>query len=197
MQALSENRDYSEPGNFYSEYGIEKEEFYANFDNLKDLEQAIWVYFFEQTYTIIGDDISYPGFTVREKLLSFYYTHIEVLKQHRDYITSRKSTWLNVQPLCMKAYKNSFVGYVKSLVKEGIQTGEIADRKFLTDFYAEGFWLQLLFVIRFWSNDKSTDFDKTDAAIEKAVTLSFELIISGPVEAFYDFAKFIIQNRSF
>jgi len=55
--------------------------------------------------------------------------------------------------------------------------------------------LQLLFVIGFWIKDDSIAFEKTDAAIEKAVNLSFDLMGKGPLDAMLDFGKFLYQNK--
>jgi hypothetical protein len=43
--------------------------------------------------------------------------------------------------------------------------------------------------------DDSKDFEKTDAAIEKSVQLSFELIGKGVLDVAIDFGKFLFQNR--
>jgi len=55
--------------------------------------------------------------------------------------------------------------------------------------------LQFLFVLNFWLNDDSAQFEKTDAAIEKAVHLSFDLMGKGPLDTMVDFAKFLYQNK--
>ena len=50
------------------------------------LENAIWLSFFEKTISIIENDAAYPEYSVREKVLAFYYTLIEVLKENRSYV---------------------------------------------------------------------------------------------------------------
>ncbi len=195
---LLHNQRFGEPATisiFCAESKIKEEDFFAFFDNLKELENAAWLLFLEDTLMVLKNDEAYDGFPVSEKLLAFYFTHMEVLNQYREYILKRRQSWMEAQPLCMKDYRHEFCGFVDDLVHEGIASGEIAERRFISEWYKEGFWLQLLFVIRFWCNDQSDQFEKTDAAIEKAVNLSFELISRGPLEAMIDFAKFVIQNR--
>jgi hypothetical protein len=195
---LAYNERFGEPETvsvFCNESKIAEEDFFGYFDNLKGMENAAWLLFLEDTLEVLKKDSAYSGFPVREKLLAFYFTHMEVLNQYRGYILKRRQSWMEAQPLCMKDYRHDFCGFVDDLIQEGILSGEIAERKFITEWYKEGFWLQLLFVIRFWCHDESDQFEKTDAAIEKAVNLSFELISRGPLEAMIDFAKFVIQNR--
>ena len=195
---ISFHEDHGEPDsvqNFCESQNIEQDQFFTYFETLNDLERAAWTMFFEETIGVLHRDEGYDAFPVREKLLAYYYTHIEVLNQYRKYILQKRQSWLDSQPLGMKDYRHQFCAYVDDLVQEGLLSGEVADRKFITDWYKEGFWIQLLFVIRFWSHDDSDQFELTDAAIEKAVNLSFELIAWGPLEAMVDFAKFVIQNR--
>jgi hypothetical protein len=67
-------------------------------------------------------------------------------------------------------------------------------RPYISDKYDEALWIQFLFVVYFWIKDDSPGFEKTDAAIEKAVKLSSELMGEGPVDSFIDLAKFLYQN---
>jgi len=61
--------------------------------------------------------------------------------------------------------------------------------------YGEGLWIQALFVLQFWTKDESIGFEKTDAAIEKAVNVSFDLMGKSPIDSVLDFAKFLYQNK--
>ena len=58
-----------------------------------------------------------------------------------------------------------------------------------------GFWLQALFVLKYWLDDNSNQFEMTDAAIEKAVNLSFQLIKSNTLDSLLDFGKFIFTRK--
>jgi hypothetical protein len=80
-------------------------------------------------------------------------------------------------------------------VKEGYQTSEIKERKYISDQYVHGFWLQALFVLKYWLDDTSSQFEMTDAAIEKAVNLSFQLIKSNTLDSLLDFGKFIFTRK--
>jgi len=80
-------------------------------------------------------------------------------------------------------------------VKIGYETREIKERKFISDKYAHGFWIQALFVLKYWIDDKSTNFEMTDAAIEKAVDVSFKLISDNTIDSLIDFGKFILAKK--
>ncbi len=75
-----------------------------------------------------------------------------------------------------------------------IDKKEINYRKYISDKYKQGIWLQTLFVLNYWVNDNSENFEMTDAAIEKAVNLSFKLFGDTVLDNVIDFGKFMMQK---
>jgi ubiquinone biosynthesis protein COQ9 len=49
--------------------------------------------------------------------------------------------------------------------------------------------------LKFWIDDTSNAFEKTDAAIEKSVNLAMDLMGKSPLDAALDFGKFLFQNK--
>lgn len=99
-----------------------------------------------------------------------------------------------VTPLFLKSFKSEFLSWANNLVIEGKDTDEIANRPFISDRYGEALWIQTLFILNFWRNDESAGFVQTDAAIEKAVNVAFDLMGRGAVDSIMDLAKFIFQS---
>ena len=56
-------------------------------------------------------------------------------------------------------------------------------------------WLQLLITMKFWLNDSSANFEKTDIFIEKSVNTSFDLIDSTPLKSIIDLGKFLYKEK--
>ena len=61
--------------------------------------------------------------------------------------------------------------------------------------FSEGAWVQLLFLLKFWMEDKSAGFEKTDMAIEKSVHTVFELFDNTPLDSIIDFGKFLWKEN--
>jgi ubiquinone biosynthesis protein COQ9 len=57
-------------------------------------------------------------------------------------------------------------------------------------------WIQLLLTLKFWLEDESPSFEKTDIFIEKSVKLSFELMNTAPLESLIDFGKFLFKEKT-
>ena len=174
--------------------------FYDYYNSFSAIEKDVWKSYFEETISRIRSESVYNEYTVREKLLAFYYTWIEVLKDNRSYVTysvnrmERKGFgWKNADFL--HAFRSDFLDFVNDLIAEGKETEEIVDRPLIGSRYDDGLWQQLIFVLKFWVNDDSLGFERTDAAIEKAVNLSFDLMSRSALDTAFDFARFLYQKR--
>lgn len=182
---------------FAKELKLKETDFYLHFSSFGAVENSIWIGMFEETLKRLNDDEVYHGYSARERLLAFYYTWVEALRGNRSFITYclQKSKKVEIVPSFMKAVKAAFIEYVDGLLADAIQNEEVLDRPVLSKRYADGIWIQFLFVLNFWVKDNSKGFEATDVAIEKAVNLSFDMMGRGPLDAMVDFAKFLYQNR--
>ena len=183
---------------FTKKLKMKEVDFYDHYNSFELLESDIWLGFLKETITKIESDPVYPTYTVREKLLAFYYTWIEILKNNRSYTSQ---TWRLIDkrklktPVFMTDLKVGFKEYARDLVMEGKESQEVTPRRFLDDRYPDAFWLQFLMILDFWVKDKSRGFENTDAMIEKSVNTSFDLMGSTALDSVLDFAKFMYQNR--
>ena len=59
----------------------------------------------------------------------------------------------------------------------------------------ENFGDQFLFLLKFWMEDGSPGFEKTDIAIEKSVTTIFQIFENTPLEKIIDFGKFLYKEK--
>jgi hypothetical protein len=59
----------------------------------------------------------------------------------------------------------------------------------------ESAWIQFLITLKFWLDDDSAAFEKTDIFIEKSVKASFELMNIAPLESLIDFGKFLFKEK--
>ncbi|AMQ57427.1 TetR family transcriptional regulator C-terminal domain-containing protein [Algoriphagus sanaruensis] len=191
----------SEPASlfkFAKELKMKEEEFYTYFTSFDSIKSSIWVSIYDQTLESIESQEVFKEYSAREKFLGFLFTWIEELKKNRSYLLSLygdKTKSLKQLPSDTKEFKEKFKDFAGEIILEGKETQEIASRPFITEKYDEALWLQLAFVFRFWLDDRSPRFEKTDAAIEKSVNLAFDLMGKSALDTFVDFAKFLYQNK--
>lgn len=182
---------------FCQQLTITENAFYDSYSSFDALEKDIWRSFLEATLEKLKEDETYRNYSAREKLLTFYFLWVQQLRENRSYILQQKDQYLvpGLHVDKLEYFRLAFYDYIRNLIKEGYQSGEIKERKFISDQYVHGFWLQALFVLRYWMKDSSERFEMTDAAIEKAVNLSFQLVSSGTLDSILDFGKFMFAGK--
>ena len=106
--------------NFYQEY--------ASFDAI---EADVWLTFFTEAKTTVEADGTYQSYSVREKLLAFYYTWIELLKAQRSFAVysfgrikstgpgQRSRGKVTSSSPVLNPFKEAFFDYARDLLAEG------------------------------------------------------------------------------
>ncbi len=171
--------------------------FYEFYSSLESVEQDIWLSVFEETVSQLKADETYHQYNAQEKLLSFYFLWVSKLRDDRSYFLLQKDIFHIplVYRKKLHTFKTAFYEFAAALIKEGYVSSEIKERKYISDQYVHGFWVQAMFVLKYWLDDTSVNFELTDAAIEKAVHLSFQLIGSNTLDSILDFGKFLFMKR--
>ena len=197
---------------FAKKLKIAEADFYTDYASFDAIEADIWLQFFNEAKATVEADITYQNYSVREKLLAFYYTWIELLKAQRSFvvysfgrirqpmpsanpIAKARARQMQADSKVLYPFKDAFFDYARDLLAEGRESKEVEPRPFVTDRYPNALWAQTLFVLDFWTRDISKNFEKTDTAIEKAVNTAFDLIGRSPLDTLFDFAKFMYQNK--
>ncbi len=182
---------------FMKDLKMDEVTFYNHYNSFSALRQHIWLGFLEETIANLHSEEAFLQYTAREKLLALYFTLIEVLKENRSYvlIDMKLAKKPGSTPDFMKAFKHRFLKFADEILLQAKETEEVIDRPVIGDRYKDGLWLQTMFVLQFWVKDDSIGFEKTDAAIEKAVNVAFDLMGKSPLDSMVDFAKFLFQNR--
>ncbi len=171
-----------------------EENFYENYTSITAVLQDTWKDWFEKTKNQVQADEQYQSFSVREKLLAFYYTWFENLKGKRSFLEILISSQMRCSQEQYKTFKESFKAFAQELLNEAIETNEIQNRNFLNQSYPALLWRQAMYLLNFWLKDSSPAFERTDAAVEKAVNLFFDLTGKTFLDSLIDFAKFNFQK---
>ena len=95
----------------------------------------------------------------------------------------------------LKSLKNEFLIFINSLEIDKIDLKQEKFQKLQDKGFEEGFWIQLLLALKFWMNDTSPSFEKTDIFIEKSLHASFEIMNTTPIKSFIDLGKFILKEK--
>lgn len=190
----------NQPLNVYSfckHNNINETDFYSFFGSLDAIKNIIWVKFFENAVHTTEKNEAYTSYSNKNKLLAIYFTLFEILTLNRSYVVyalqEEKSALKNLKQL--KQFRNHFKDFIVDIIET--QTSEAATKglKITKPIFSEGAWIQFLFILKFWLDDNSKGFEKTDIVIEKSVNTVVDLLDTKPLENLFDLGKFLWKER--
>lgn len=182
---------------FCKKHAIEESDFYAFFGSLDVVKQTIWIKFFENALATIEKEKEFENYSDKNKLLTLYFTLFEILTLNRSYVLfslkENKEGLKNLKNL--KGFRNQFKQYIVDKIKSKPSEpfGKVA--KVTEPVFSEGAWLQFLFLLKFWMDDTSKGFEKTDVLIEKSVNTVVDLLDTKPLESLFDLGKFLWKEK--
>ena len=182
---------------FCKENDIDESVFYASYASLDTVKLAVWKAFYDNAHQLLTKNKDFAQLTRKDRLLTFYYTFFEVLLLNRSYVLLALQH--GKQPLKHLGQLKTLRGAVKSFAEELIEEGNENKSDFAknpTALFSEATWGQLLFLLRFWMNDTSKGFEKTDALIEKSVVVAFEVFDNTRLDTLLDLGKFLWKETT-
>jgi hypothetical protein len=172
---------------------IEEADFYSFYGSLDAVKESIWVKFFENAVTTIEKDENYFSYTDKNKLLTLYFTMFEILTLNRSYVVfsleENKEGMKNLNQL--KQLRNRFKDFALDIMQTSTSENDNKVSKVTQPIFSEGVWIQFLFILKFWLDDRSKGFEKTDIIIEKSVNTVVDLLDTKPLESLFDLGKFL------
>lgn len=131
-----------------------------------------------------------------DKMLTFFFTLFEALTLNRSYVLftlqEHQNSMENLSQL--KGLRKNIKTFASELIEERNETKNLKVLKYSPQLFSEGAWVQFLFLLKFWMNDSSPNFEKTDIAIEKSVTTIFQVLETTPLEKVLDLGKFLYKE---
>jgi hypothetical protein len=196
MEDVLENEH--EPKNvfvFCKKHSIEEPIFYSYFGSIKALKERIWIKFLENIEAIIENNKEFDQYSDKDKLLTYFFSLFEILTLNRSYVVYVLESERNALKNCLqlKGFRKSFKKMIESKIQSPVKNEKIAN--YTTPVMSEGVWIQFLFILKFWLDDSSPNFEKTDILIEKSVTTSSLFLDSKPLESLFDLAKFLFKEK--
>lgn len=194
---LEHNENPKSVYTFSKSNDFEESDFYKFFPSFEGIEKSIFLAFFENTLVALNKSEDYANFNARNKLLSFYYTFFENLTANRSFVVYTLKTDKDKLKTLKKlsSLKTAFYNYIDHLDIEVIDVKEARLEKIQQKTLKDSAWLQLLFTMKFWIDDTSASFQKTDIFIEKSINTTFDVINTAPAKSVIDFGKFLFKEK--
>lgn len=197
QDTLENNEKPKSVYHFAKANGLTEAEFYNFFGSIEGIEKEIFILFLEKTLTLLEKDKDYEYYDMKSKMLSFYFTFFELLTANRSYVVlSLKENKNPLQGLMqLSGLRNGFKDFVSGIISDEYRLKQEKFQQIQEKALQESAWFQLLMTLKFWLDDSSASFEKTDLFIEKSVKASFELMNTTPLESLIDFGKFLFKEK--
>lgn len=193
------NKEYASPNiyRFCKDNGIEETDFYSFFGSFESIKQIIWIKFFENAKRSIEKEEAYITYSDKNKLLTLYFTLFEILTLNRSYVCfTLKENHQGLKNLKdLKQFRTHFKNLIEGIIDDNESQGIAQIDKITKPLFTEGAWIQFLLILKFWLEDGSKGFEKTDIAIEKSVNTVVDLLNTKPLENLIDLGKFLWKER--
>ena len=171
--------------------------FYMHFSSFQAIEKGIFEAFFENSINALNESEDYKIFDARNKLLSFYYTYFEILTANRSYVKHVLDKYQgDLKGLkVLSGLKQHFTAYINTLEIQMLDIKQEQLEKIQERALKESAWFQLLLTMKFWLDDTSSSFEKTDIFIEKSVNTTFDVLDIAPLKSVLDLGKFLFKEK--
>lgn len=194
MDDVLNDRSLTNVYRFCEMHQISESDFYNHFSSLEKVEQYFFALLVEKTTDTLYHTEEYAKYTTEEQLLSFYYTFFSNMTANRSFVLHLIKDQ-NLHTLKkLSTLRSSFMAYIKTLDIEKLNWKQKDLNNIQNKAIEETAWLQLLATIKYWKEDDSPKFEKTDIFIEKALNAGFEIVNVQAFKKVMDFGKFLLKE---
>ena len=176
---------------FCKAYNLEEGAFYKLTPSLKKLSELVYLMMHDPCLELLVQDESFETYSKENKVLSYFYTLFEIFTANRSFILMDLSS---MQVTKLKLLKQGFQDFIKSLHLEPLDIKEKRIQQIQSKSVEELYFVQLISAIKFWIEDESLGFEKTDLYIEKSVKAGFEISKTLEMKEVLDFGKFMFKE---
>lgn len=193
---LTNNEKPKSVYSFVKKLKIPESDFYQFHSSFESIEKTIWFDLTFETVNALKEQEVWAQYSSREKMLAFFYSYIERMKSDRSFIIYSLKNHKDklAMPVVLAGAKSVFQNFADEIISDGLESGELAERRFLSKRYKDALWIQYAFIVNFWINDDSSEFEKTDEAIEKGINVTFDLFQHSPIDNLLEYGKFLSRN---
>lgn len=182
---------------FAKNNGMEEAEFYKFFASFEVLEEHFFSDMMHYTLELLDKNSDYENYNAAQKLSCFYFTFFEVATANRSFVMQLlKQDKMPLKNLMkLKSLRKDFLSYLKTVLETPYKIDNQKINNIQNRVVHEGAWLQFMSILKYWMEDTSVNFEKTDVFIEKSVKASFDMVYNVPIESILDFGKFIWKEK--
>lgn len=182
---------------FSKHFKFDSDIFYNYYSSFTELQRSIFKTIFDNSIEVLKNSVEFETFDNRNKLISLYFTIFENLSLNRDYVVFTLDGFENQLKALniFSDFKNSFLAFIDEIGLDNSFINIDGLENIQKKTIKQSAWLQFLFIMKFWLNDTSDSFEKTDVLIEKSINTSFDLLDHSFLKSAIDLGKFLYKEQ--
>ncbi|TDU80969.1 AcrR family transcriptional regulator [Prosthecobacter fusiformis] len=175
--------------------GITEREFFGEYSSLEAVERQWWRGVMDKVIHSVESGPEWQEFSARQRMLAFMFGFAEASLDHRSLLFLRLGQVMPIKPVPeWTALEERYEEFVNGILMHGRNRGEIMARGPLSSTYPKVLRLLLRSVVAFHLKDDSPKFERTDAFIEKSVTVLFDLMGRQALDSGFDLMRFLLPG---
>jgi len=184
---------------FCEDLKLDESIFYDHFSSFDQLDSEILLRMVENAIalTVKDNEGSETEIDAKHQLLTFYLTLTEVYKSNRSLVffllPQGKIDLASLKLL--QSTRKRFFEFINTLDVSLSFMSFLPDASVQEKTIQSAGWLQFISILKYWLQDNSLGFEKTDIFIEKSLKLSFELSESNVLNSIVDLGKFMMNKK--
>jgi len=95
----------------------------------------------------------------------------------------------------LKGLRKHVKDFAGELIDTSNEQKQLKITKHNRTLFSEAAWVQFLLTLKYWVEDDSAAFEKTDVVIEKSVNTVFDVFETTPLESVIDLGKFLWKEH--
>ena len=175
--------------------GLSERDFFSEYSSLEAVEMHWWKDMMDRVILSVESGAEWPDFSARNRLLAFFFAFTTASLDYRSLLLMRMG---HTNPLKSvpewSALEDRYEVFALSILMHGRQQDEIATRGPVNTIYPRVLKLLLRSVVAFNLKDTSPKFERTDAFIEKSITLLFDLMGRQALDSGFDLLRFLVPG---
>lgn len=181
---------------FCNHVKISEADFNNHFSSFKKVEKTVFKELFKNSIEVLNESEEFAAFDGKNKLLSLYFTFFENLNLNRAYVEVVLKGCTNQlkSHKSLASLKKQFTAFIQNLELSESFLPIDGLEKIQQNVVSQTAWIQFLLTIKFWLQDTSESFEKTDIFIEKSINTSFELLENKFLKNALDLGKFVYKE---
>ena len=174
---------------------LSKDDFLVKFQNLKEVEQAVWKRALKDMLKVLKSSEEFARYSSRDRGLAFMYSWFELMSENREFFSMSRCFKSDCPSSGteLSGFKKEVKKFIAELIKLGLKRSEFQNRGIQSKMMEQYFWSLFHLNLKSWKQGSKKTCKKQDiwmdAMVEKSMVFFFDSLAPNLLDTFLDMLK--------